>query len=335
MSKLGLHWLNSASWMKRVSFAAPYVKRVDPNEEDIFPAKRTIGRVYMTDGEEGAMYTRGRAGGAAYFARCLPAYKRAPYIAGWEFVNEPAVIKTPSERAALCAATVEWARLCHACGLKVVVGNFSERNPPDGTIAEFAPMLEVADFLGLHCYGAPTLRDNAPGLVLRYRRLAEEIDRAGLRIPPMLLGETGVDLGIIGFGRKGWQKAPGYDWGAYRDDLSWLDGQLCADDFVVGGFIFSAGASGDWQTFNLNEKQAADLAAHLGSAPTPQPPPAPPIVADGPRAFLGAPLPIQTQKLRWYIEEAKRRMETGHYGEADTVLGDLIALAGEVERKTR
>lgn len=334
MPKLNLHYQNTTSWMRRVHFASEFVKMINPPEDarDIFPDKKIIGRIYMTDGAEGAFYTRGKQGGADYFAHCLPLYRKAPGIHAYEAWNEPAVIHTPQERAALCAATVEWARLMHERGYRVVVGNFSERNPADGTIAEFAPMLDVADYVSFHCYGAPRMTTTPDRLTLRYRQLAGELSQAGVPIPKVLLGETGIDMGIVGLGRKGWQKSPGLDWAGYFADLRWYEAELAKDAYIVGAFLFSAGASKDWQTFDISEKQAAELAAWQ-RAYTPQPQPAPTI--DGPRAFLGAPLPVQTQKLRWYLEETKRQMETGHYGEADTVIGDLIPLAGEVERKTR
>jgi hypothetical protein len=261
MSKLNLHWQGTCSWMRRVRFDAPYVKLVDPPEDNIFPDKRTIGRVYMRDGDEGSYYSRGTEGGDDYFRHCLGRYLRAPHIYAWESWNEPAMIHTPEERAALCAATGEWARLMHDYGWRICVGNFSERNPPDGTIAEFAPMLEAADYLGLHCYEAPRL--DSHGYVLRYRQLIGELRQAGVRVPPILIGECGVDGGVIGMGRKGWQRMPGLDWGEYLQDLCWLDLELQKDEQVAGAFLYTAGASKDWQTFNISEKHARDLAKRL------------------------------------------------------------------------
>ena len=265
MSKLNLHWQNTANWMHRVEFSAPYVKLMDPPENNIFPGKMTIGRVYMSDGEEGAYYTRGHAGGAAYFERCLSWYKRAPYIHAWECFNEPAVIKTTTERDALDGATVEWCHMMHACGLKCVVGNFSERNPPEGTISDFWRMLSTADYLGLHMYGAPSMHTESEGHALRYRQLEAEISEAdiGAPMPPILIGECGIDLGIIGRGRKGWQKMPGLDWGEYRDELVWYDSELAKDPYIYGAFMFTAAPSKDWRTFGITEKQARDLARRL------------------------------------------------------------------------
>ena len=262
-AKLSLHWQLRANWMRRVDMPAPYVKLMDPPEDDIFAQRFTIGRVYMTDGEEGFYYTSGKQGGDDYFERCLPHYRRAPYVWAWESFNEPAVIKTPQERAALDAATVEWVRVMHMAGLRTVVGNFSERNPPDGTIAEFAGMLNVADYLGLHLYDAPALHSH--GYVLRYRQLIGELARADVRRPPILIGECGVDGGVIGMGRKGWQRMPGYAWAEYRDDLVWYDSELRKDDEVAGGFVYTAAPSKDWRTFGISEKQARDLAKRLSA----------------------------------------------------------------------
>jgi len=250
--------------MRRVHFSADYVKLLDPPEDaqEIFPDKKIVGRIYMDDGTEGRYYTRGRLGAAEYFERCLPLYRKARGVAIWENVNEPAMIYTVGQRESLDEFTAERARLCHAEGLRCVVGNFSERNPADGTIAEFVRMLSTGDYLGLHCYGAPHLDSN--GYVLRYRQLIAEIRQAGLRVPPVLLGETGIDLGIVGQGRKGWQKARGLDWNEYRDSLLWLDDELGKDPEVCGAFVFTAAPSKDWRTFGITEKQARDLAERLG-----------------------------------------------------------------------
>ena len=329
MPILGLHWQQTASWMRRVEMPAPYVKVVNPPIDNIFPHHFTIGRVYMTDGEEGFYYTEGKAGGGAYFDRCMGWYRQAPYVWAWESFNEPAVIKTPAERAALCAATVEWARLMHRYGYRVVVGNFSERNPADGTICEFAAMLDEADYLGVHCYGAPTMRNNAEGLALRYRRLIAELKAAGVRVPPILIGECGVDLGIVGLGRKGWQKAPHADWGRYRDDLVWYDGELRKDPEVVGGFVFTAAASKDWKTFEINEKQAVDLSRAL-AIQAPQPEPALEPLPENEQGDLQTLI----TKARWWSEEITRALERSDYGRAYKLHLSLTKLMYRLESMT-
>jgi hypothetical protein len=314
--------------MRRVEFSAPYVKRVDPNEEDLFPNKRTIGRVFMTDGIEGALYSRGKVGAGTYFVRCLPWYQRAPYIHAWEGPNEPAMIKTPAERRAFDEFSVEWVRFMHSISRKTVAGNFSDRNPPDGTICEFAAMLDAGDYLGLHCYGAPTMRDNADGLALRYRRLIAELKAAGVKVPPVLIGECGIDLGIVGQGRKGWQRAPHADWGRYRDELVWYDGELCKDPEVVGAFVYTAGATGDWRTFDINEKQAADLARALAAQQPVTPEPTPTVTLpeheQGDRRAL-------LRKAVWWSEEISRRIERGAYSEAYALGRSLTKLLQRIE----
>lgn len=332
MAKLGLHFIQTTPWIRRVDMPCPYVKIINPPEDiqAIFPSKRVIGRIYMTDGEEGQYYAKGAKGGRAYFERCLPFYKRAPYIAAWEFVNEPAMIKTPGERAALDDATCEWLHLMHACGLKGVVGNFSERNPPDGTIHEFRRMIEMADYLGVHMYGAPSLQTDPMRHVLRYRQLAAEMLAAGMVLPRVLIGETGIDLGIIGAGRKGWQKA--CSWEQYFENIRWLETELAKDSYVVGAFLYTAGASKDWKTFDINEGQARQIAEWQYTLPQPIPGP---IFSDGPLTYLDSPLSIQTEKMRWFLEETQRDLKQGSIYIASSCLSELTVLARVIERKTR
>ncbi len=309
MAKLGLHFIQTTPWIRRVAMPGPHVKIINPPEDiqAIFPSKRVIGRIYMTDGEEGQYYSKGAKGGRAYFERCLPFYRRAPGVWAYEAFNEPAMIKTPGERAALDDATCEWLHLMHACGLKGVVGNFSERNPPDGTIHEFRRMIEMADYLGGHYYGAPYLTTDPMRHVLRYRQLAAEMLAAGMVLPRMLIGETGIDLGIVGQGRKGWQKVSGLDWAGYFADLRWYEAELAKDSYIVGAFLFSAGSTGDWRTFDINEKQAAELAAWQRAQTPPTPQPIPPTVSL-PEHEQGNAKRL-AEKAAWWQEETVRAIE--------------------------
>lgn len=315
MPKLALHWQNSASWMKKVDMPAPYVKRVNPNEEDIFPGKFTVGRVYMTDGEEGSYYTRGAEGGRAYFDRCASTYWKALYVGAWESWNEPAVIHDAAERAALDEATGEWIRRMHDAGLKTVAGNFSERNPADGTIDEFVLTLEATDYLGGHFYDAPGMQSH--GYALRYRELADTIRTAGLRLPPMLIGECGIDGGVIGKGGKGWQKF--CSWEQYFADLRWYEAELAKDAYISGAFIFTAAASKDWKSFEVNEKQAAELAQwqRTFTPPEPEPEPEPPA-AWLPEYEQGTPKEL-ADAARWWSEEITRQIEAGAYDMAHSL----------------
>lgn len=239
--KLNLHWQNTTNWMRRVPFSSPYVKIMNPPEDNIFPDKRTIGRVYMDDGEEGRYYSRGSQGGIDYFHRCLSHYLKAKYIYAWESWNEPAMIKTPEERKMFDEATVSWLDMMHSHGLLGVAGNFSVRTPED--IQDFPGLLEQTDFLGVHLYG--------PGHELRDFEV--EV--------PILIGECGIDLGVIGK-EGGWKKYMSFE--EYKEYLLWYSQELDKDDKIEGAFIFTAGASSKWMTFNINEKQARELSWWLG-----------------------------------------------------------------------
>ena len=157
--------------------------------------------------------------------------------------------------------------------IKVAVGHFSVGNPPEieGDWSQFAPALEVADYLSLHEYGSPFVHSEQddphgerrmqidthyPGgwWMLRYRQVYQFLRARGFPTPPLILSEIGRDHGLHTRPPKGWRQNIGFgsnDADVYAGELRWFARELARDLYVKGATIFACGAPPDWATFDV------------------------------------------------------------------------------------
>lgn len=271
-----------------------WVKLIDPPLEDPFPTKRKIGRTWMDPGLQQAWVNMGIAGARLYFNFFRSVYESRRYIHAWECVNEPGV-KTPEQRAALVVFTVEWSRLMHSIGCKVVVGNFSTGTPHPPEIHELAPIFEGAEYWSVREYSAPSMRFDVTWYNLRYRRLVAALREAGVEPPPLFIGESGVDGGMRDDHQPDW-KGKGYLWfeqerllsrSEHIADRIWYDEEAQKDSYVVAIFGFLVGGNVDWLSFEMLPILPA-LIVYVNSIagqPTTPPPLPPPPVTPPPTAF--------------------------------------------------
>ena len=271
MSKLGLHFQTLPSWHS--THRVPWVKMIDPPSTNPWPWSHVLGRVWIGgDHVEQGMIWQGKAGARDYYRACLPAYERAPYVHAWEGPNEPHPLWDANFRRALRVFTIEWARLMHAAGRLIIAGCLSVGWPDVGHAPEFADMLVEADYLGLREYGAPAMWDNETWHCLRYRRTVAELQAAGARIPPIIIGECGVDGGVLGTptARRGWRSYATR--GQYEQQLAWYDARLCEDDLVWCATPFVSGPAPDWLDFDIDEGLARWIASWHTTLARPAPP---------------------------------------------------------------
>ena len=185
----------------------------------------------------------------------------------FELVNETAQSGDALKR--LTDFTGDACQLLHAEGHKVAVGSFSVGNPnlyADWHI--FEPAVRAADAVALHEYGAPKLWSQ-PGVTdpahvdgpqagdlgwwcLRYRRARQLMVRAygWDTLPPFIITECGIDVGLIGQGRGGWRatKSTAME---YVQQLAWYNRELSLDDYVLGATVFGYGMAEDWASYDL------------------------------------------------------------------------------------
>jgi hypothetical protein len=274
--KLTLHLQEIESWNRDflVGIGAGYVKIIDPPAENPFPGIKVIGRTFLDDGESNNLVWQGAAGAQQWFARFIDFYRSRPYVHAWEGPNEPQPMVDPAFRRKLDEFTVELARLMHGAGLKLVGLNFGVGWPDVGQGPEFRNSLAVIDYLGLHEYAAPTMQDGGGFLTLRYRRLMAELFAAGCRIPPIFLGEVGIDGGVLNppITKTGWRTFCNNDPAVYAEQLAWYESELQKDSEVVGAAIFTV-CSWDWLDFRVDLPLANAIVDALATMPAPPPPP--------------------------------------------------------------
>lgn len=283
-SKLGIHVIrnNDPAIMEFVRRSQPaVVKAVDDlgfleEVKEVSPRTITIGRISARD--------QTYAGVPEETARDFVAYQLAQYLANpyvdyWEGWNEPD--PNLDNMAWYARFEAERVRLLAGYGLKAAIGGFATGVPEMDEFALFLPAIETAQeygaILSLHEYGAPDMTylygDPLPGypaypdrgsLKFRYRWYYREfLEPAGLVIP-LVISEAGID-GIIG-GRPGpsglgWRDFADYwvqqgwaDTGeeAFVKQLNWYDNGVRQDGYVIGFTIFTAGAIGQWEPYNIN-----------------------------------------------------------------------------------
>ncbi|MBP8000347.1 MAG: hypothetical protein KA314_11915 [Chloroflexi bacterium] len=283
-SKLSIHVIrnNDPAIMEFVRRAHPAViKAVDDigfleEVKEVSPWTVTVARLngpehYGGDPEQAAR---------DYVARFLNQYLANPYVDYWEGWNEP----DPNLENMYWYSQFEQERTREMAryGLKVAIGGFSTGVPEIDEFTYFIGAIEVAmahgGILTLHEYGAPDMtflfgsqlpggyprREDAGALTFRYRYFYRDIlEPLGLAIP-LVISEAGVD-GIIGNrpgpDGLGWADFQDFwvnqGWGidgpsAFINQLAWYDAGVRQDGYVIGFTIFTAGAIGHWENYNIN-----------------------------------------------------------------------------------
>ncbi|MBK8985234.1 MAG: hypothetical protein IPM39_03995 [Chloroflexi bacterium] len=282
-SKLGIHVVrnNDPGILEFVRRGQPaVVKGVDDlgflqEVKAVSPRTITIGRLSARD--------QTYAGVPEETARDFVAYQLAQYLANpyvdyWEGWNEPD--PNLDNMAWYARFEQERIRLLASHGLKAAIGGFATGVPEMDEFELFVPAIATAKehggILSLHEYGAPEMTylygSPLPGypayadrgsLTFRYRWYYREIlEPAGLVIP-LVISEAGID-GIIGNrpgpSGLGWADFSEYwvqqGWAATGEEafvkqLNWYDNGVRQDGYVIGFTVFTAGAIGQWQPYDI------------------------------------------------------------------------------------
>lgn len=265
MGKFAPHVINTPGWLPSIWRSFGWIKYVHPPAHDPHPDLRTIARVYIPDGETNAMIMR-REAGAEEWWRAVGATMRArPWVHAWELPNEP-VVGTREQCQALAAFTVRAVQLMRDAGLRCVTGQFARgtpelaaANPAECYLRELAPVFALGDYLGLHQYGPYPMWQDAPWHALRHRQLLAELRTSGIRCPPILVTEGGID------------HPGGWRWytteSEYWAQLHWCDQEYSRDPEVLAWFPFTIGATPDWSAFEISEWLARHMAAEMAANP--------------------------------------------------------------------
>lgn len=283
-SKLGLHVVrnNDAGIMEFVRRAQPAVmKAVDDlgflaEVKSVSPNTITVGRVTVDHQDYvGNPETAARQ----FVADHLETYYLNPAVDYWEGWNE----SDPNLDNMDWYSRFEQERVREMArhDLRTAIGGFATGVPEYDEFQLFLGAVEVAQEFGgiltLHEYGAPDMTflygGALPGLpsypdrgalTFRYRWFYRDLlEPAGLVIP-LVVSEAGID-GVIGNrpgpAGLGWMDFQSYwveqGWGvdgvqAFINQLAWYDAGARQDGYVIGFTVFTAGAFGPWEHYNVN-----------------------------------------------------------------------------------
>lgn len=289
-----------APWLRRFmeESGALYYKVMDASDDPLpGMGKRGILRLTRPDHETNAMVAGGQWGAEMWLEWALPLLNARRWAWAVEDINEPQPMDNPEFRKRLNDFTVAVNEGLRREGFRHVGLNFGVGWPHWGDGRDFADAFEVIDFWGPHEYNAKSLGVTAPDgkrcWIGRYQETKWSLRRAGIRVPPILIGEYGIDLGVttpdnpIVRPEHGWQFVNN-DPAWYAGELAWADRQiLMPDPDVKAAFIFTAGAGEPWKRggFEVTEDLAMNhLVPHLqryppAGAEVPGVPAAPEIVS--------------------------------------------------------
>lgn len=279
-SKLALQFQNfepCKQWAEKY-VNTEYVKIIDPPHTDPFNGRvKVIGRVYVPDDLCNALVMEGAAGADKLYNMIAPTILARPYVWAWEWLNEP----HPLSNYRFCEKLVEFnkrgAELLHKIGRKIILGNISEGSPGSDSDIERAKLatkvaesLQYGDFWGYHGYFVPTRVANGhkeSGYTKWHARgdkqITEAASKANIKLPPLFITELGIDGGIVGKPKVGYK---GFDISFtdyLKNDLLLFDADYSDEDNIIAGFIFVAGANGDWTSFEVGENEAKELDEYI------------------------------------------------------------------------
>jgi hypothetical protein len=257
----------------------------------------TVLRVYQEDQDMGRVDD--------YLDRVKRAIMEAPFFDAYE-VSYNEAHQAGADLKAKAAADIRGMQMAERHGKKAVIGSFSVGMPDLAEWYLYAPALQYAaehgHYLGIHEYGggSPGMRCMVTGdgpaargwAFLRYRRVLDWARGAGVRMPKILITESGIDnLAQADRPSRGFQTVR--DVVDYAEHLHWAALRLGEDDAIAGWCDFGwASEDPQWHAFDLSRDegvlaQVMSLQARIPDAPT-VPVPVPPKEAPMLEALLNA-----------------------------------------------
>ena len=254
-SKLAVHWQTTPTWANQIH--TPWHFVMDPGRDNLWPGSQAAGRLWLDfDNTINSTYVaRGAVGAEAYFQRCLPKFRESPWIKVWQGPNEPQPMSDLNFVKAFAAFDSRMIDLMHGVGLLYCSGTFGVTWPRVEQIMLFRESMLKADYMSMHLYSAPTMQsNNQADFALHHRPIIAKLRAEGVRVPPILVTEAGLDGGCAGQDGCGWKAiTPSVSREQYQAQLAWFDTELCKDPDIIAVCIFTGGPKPDWITFEVDE----------------------------------------------------------------------------------
>lgn len=255
---------NYDPWVVEHAKALGGVKLINPQYGDwrkfVDAGVPILGRmVWPNDSDKGHIYN-GAEGAEAWFDDFWITARAMGAITLWEGPNEPTAWNV-TQAEALDAFTARLADLFHDNGLRIVGLNFSTGHPDLGVWQHLGNALAKVDYLGRHSYACEEPWFDRSHWWHPYRLVEDvrAIRAAGLRVPPIILGETGIDRAGDAMA-DGW-RARGVDANTYTTLLVQYAlrlGSLVPELAAVSPFVW---LSTGWPSFDIDQATSAMLVA--------------------------------------------------------------------------
>ena len=265
-SKLGFHIQKPIypDWLEQhvAHSGAEWVKMIDPDagESEPFGSNvQYIGRLWFGDSDKELIW-QGADGAEEWWRWAKPRIENCSWCRNWEGPNEPYI---GTEQQAWDFVHFERRRveLLHQAGVRAVSGLFGTGNPFLSLWPILGQALEETDYLGLHEYGMRNMALDGWHL-LRYRQAIRELGEKDLRVPPILITETGIDFSGDP-DRDGW-RARGISEDEYLAQLAGYDLELQKDPQVLAATPFTWMHDG-WPSFSITQSLSQRLADYMRS----------------------------------------------------------------------
>jgi hypothetical protein len=150
-------------------------------------------------------------------------------------------------------------RLQDVHGIAAVAANDgSGAVEPEDYPRYFAEAIRASQYFGVHAYSPPAtsrMDVDAEWNALRYRKIHDELERAGIRGKQMVFTESGLGDGF----RKGIASDE-----QMADDFVWFTRELAKDPYVIGHAAFGLfSGTGAWDRFELTDSNVPRLVRRL------------------------------------------------------------------------
>jgi hypothetical protein len=235
----------TVGWARRVRAAHP----------DAF----IVGRRFRPDSEQRLDRAEERGAAFADWVAELAVPLRG-VVDAWVSYNEPLGSPDGAAYGEYNRFQVAFARrLQHTYGVAAVAGNDGPAAlRPEDYPRYFAEAIAESEFLGLHAYAPsrrPAMRSDAEWHALRYRKIHDALEQAGLRGKRMVITESGLTDGHGAAGLTDEEIAEG---------LAWFTRELQRDPYVIGHATFGLfDATGAWPEHDLTDSAVPDLVPRL------------------------------------------------------------------------
>jgi hypothetical protein len=227
-----------------------------------FPKAFIIGRRYVASQPLDNPAARGTAF-ADYVAQLAVPLKGV--VNAWMSYNEVTSASSPTQNnfAAWDTFQVAFAQQLQGhYGIDAVAGNDATSTiQPSDYVKYFLPAITASHYFGVHAYTHPDghsmQQGSGPEAMLRYRKIHDALVQAGVKPPPFILTETGLDGGWQGVESDAQMAA----------DFIWLTGELDQDSYVIGQTAFGLFADGDpqWGHYNVSDTPMETLVGNYNS----------------------------------------------------------------------